>query len=246
MLKEAIEKIEAMTRPVIHQEDGHTYAVYNNGDIFEVQPDVDCVITLNLTSLDALVKMIKHDAIPRELAELPLYITIPSPMQVLCFTGPNNQAHEVRLTLYSADATDVPGWDSMVQMGFEEAMIALRTRFQESADSEYALKLLSDITTGSKVTYNDNGVATSIVTQSGIALQSNQNIRPIISLRPYRTFQEVEQPASQFLIRVSERGIKFVEADGGMWKLDARKTIKAYLEDALADELSDGSVVIAL
>ena len=125
-------------------------------------------------------------------------------------------------------------------------MIALRTRFQESADSEYALKLLSDITTGSKVTYNDNGVATAIVTQSGIALPQNTNIRPIIKLRPYRTFQEVEQPESQFLIRVSERGIRFAEADGGMWKLQARKTIKAFLEEQLADLVETGEVVIAL
>lgn len=131
-------------------------------------------------------------------------------------------------------------------MGFEEAMIALRTRFQETSDSEYALKLLSDITTGSKVTYNDNGIATSVVTQSGVALQRNANIRPIINLRPYRTFQEVAQPESQFLIRVTERGIRFVEADGGMWKLTARQTIKAYLEDTLEAEVTNGTVVIAL
>lgn len=129
---------------------------------------------------------------------------------------------------------------------FEEAMIALRTRFQATADTEYALKLLSDITTGSKVTYNDNGVATSVVTKRGIDLQSNAVIRPIISLRPYRTFQEVEQPASQFLIRINERGISFVEADGGMWKLDARKTVKAYLENALDAEIAEDKVTVVL
>ena len=89
-------------------------------------------------------------------------------------------------------------------------------------------------------------IATSVVTQSGIALQNNTNIRPIISLRPYRTFQEVDQPSSQFLIRITERGIKFVEADGGMWKLAARQTIKKHLEEALRDEVDRGTVVIAL
>ena len=79
-----------------------------------------------------------------------------------------------------------------------------------------------------------------------IDLQSNQAIRPIITLKPYRTFQEVEQPASQFLIRVSDRGISFIEADGGMWKLKARETIKAYLEEAFAAEIRDGVVVVAL
>ena len=60
--------------------------------------------------------------------------------------------------------------------------------FRITQDAEYALKLLSDITTGSKVTYNDNGIATSVVTKTVVALQTNESIRPIVSLRPYRTF----------------------------------------------------------
>lgn len=65
-------------------------------------------------------------------------------------------------------------------------------------------------------------------------------------LRPYRTFQEVEQPESIFLIRVSDRGISFIEADGGMWRLTARETIKKYLESRLEQEVSEGSVHVVL
>lgn len=133
-----------------------------------------------------------------------------------------------------------------MQLGFEEAQIALRTRFQETPDTLYAMKLLSDISCGAKVVYNDNGVATTVTTQKGVALQSNEQIRPIIGLRPYRTFQEVEQPESIFLIRLNERGITFVEADGGMWKLRARETIKAFLEERLRQEVEAGAVIIAL
>ena len=150
------------------------------------------------------------------------------------------------LDVHLRKATDVPGWQSDVKMGFEEMQIALRTRFQETSDSHYAMKLLSDITTGGKITFNDNGIATSVVTQKGVALQANEAIRPIVRLKPYRTFQEVEQPESPFLIRVSERGISFTEADGGMWKLTARETIKKFLEKRLQQEVSEGSVVIAL
>ena len=148
--------------------------------------------------------------------------------------------------LYKAVATDVPGWDGKVSLPFEEALIALRTRFQPATDTEYALRLLSNITTGGKVTYNDNGVATSVVTKKGIDLQSNEAIKPIIKLRPYRTFQEVAQPESQFLIRINERNITFIEADGGMWKLEARNTVKKYLEEALKAESDAGKVVIVL
>lgn len=245
MLKEAITKIAAMAAPSIIEVEGRTFAVGPGNEAQELRPRPDRPENRALSSLDALVKMVKTES-KMMAQDGPLYIMVSTHKEVTCFTNPMHYLHCDRIFPYTAVATDVPGWDETVQLGFEEAMIALRTRFQASADSEYALKLLSDITTGSKVTYNDNGVATAIVTQSGIALQQNTNIRPIIKLRPYRTFQEVEQPESQFLIRVSERGIRFAEADGGMWKLQARKTIKAFLEEQLADLVEDGAVVIAL
>lgn len=122
----------------------------------------------------------------------------------------------------------------------------MRTCFQETSDTIYALKLLSDICYGAKVVYNDNGISTTVTTKKGVALQSNEQIRPIITLKPYRTFQEVDQPESIFLIRVNERGITFTEADGGMWKLKARETIKDFLEKRLEQEVSGGSVIVAL
>ena len=188
--------------------------------------------------------MIKTEA-PR-FTEAPLYITIPSHLLVQCFTQPEPTERYFRQFFYEVKATDVPGWDSKVQLGFEEMQIALRTRFQETPDALYAMKLLSDISTGAKITFNDNGVATSVVTKKGIDLQANETIRPIVKLKPYRTFQEVEQPESTFLIRVNERGISFTEADGGMWKLKARETVKAFLEKALSKEIEEGAVYVAL
>ena len=243
MLKAAIEKLLEISKPRTFEVEGETFIADNNGGCKQVRTEMDRITPIDLNSLDALVAFVKTEACERYDK---VYITIPNHKTVNCFTHPFECLRNERTYLYTADATDVPGWGDKVTLPFEEAMIALRTRFQATADTEYALKLLSDITTGSKVTYNDNGVATSVVTKRGIDLQSNAAIRPIISLRPYRTFQEVEQPASQFLIRINERGISFVEADGGMWKLDARKTIKAYLENALATEITDEKVTIVL
>ena len=244
MLKAAIEKIQEMTKPMIQNVEGRIFAVSPNA-VQELRPTLDFPHELVLNSLDSLVKLVKTEALPRYGG--PLYLTVPDCELVDCFAQPGDASDRyTRLTYYTAHATDVPGWEARTQLSFEEAMIALRTRFQPTPDTEYALKLLSEITTGAKITFNDNGVATSVVTKKGIDLQSNQAIRPIITLKPYRTFQEVEQPASQFLIRVSDRGISFIEADGGMWKLTARETIKAYLEEAFAAEIRDGVVVVAL
>ena len=243
MLKEFIEHIQQTTKPIVQEIEGRTFCITSEGNYAEIRPTIDHPDTLPLHSLDALVKLIKTEAVA---ICKTLYITIPDHLTVDCFTKPSADERFFRQFFYRAKATDVPGWEARTQFSFDEAMIALRTRFQKTVDTDYTLKLLSEITTGAKVTFNDNGVATTVVTQKGIALQGNETIRPIVSLKPYRTFQEVEQPVSEFLIRINDRGINFIEADGGMWKLNARENVKAFLEEKLSDEITQGSVVIAL
>lgn len=243
MLKEFIEHIQKTTQPQIRTIDNKIFAIAADGSANEIRPAIDHPATLNLHSLDALVKLVRTEAARVE--EL-LYITVPDHMCVRCFGHPHQEERWYRQTYYEVKATDVPGWGEKVQMSFDEMQIALRTRFQQTQDMPYVQKLLSEISTGAKVTFNDNGVATTIVTKKGIDLQANETIRPIVTLRPYRTFQEVDQPESIFLIRINERGITFVEADGGMWKLKARETVKAFLEEQLAGEINAGVVSIAL
>jgi len=244
MLKEAIEKIQEMSKPLIISKDEHTYVIAKNGDDFlEIRNSPDMIQPISLSSLAALVTFVQQEAI--DLVDK-LFISVDTPTKVTCFTSPQEEAQQLRTYLYSATATDVPGWSEKVNMGFEEAIIALRTRFQHTPDLDYALQLLSSITSGSKVTLNDNGIATSVVTQRGISLQDNATIRPIVNLRPYRTFMEVDQPESSFLIRVSERAISFVEADGGMWRLSARRTVQSYLCATLEEEIATGKVVVTM
>lgn len=247
MLKEFVQHIQETAKPQIVEIGGVTYIVNQDGNIKEVFPRAVLPDTLPLNSLDALVQLVKTE-FPYRLEEdrTALYITIPDHLTVRCFGHPDYDQRAVRPVYYEANATDVPGWDERVQLPFEEMQIALRTRFQETADTPYIQKLLTEISTGAKITFNDNGVATTVVTKKGIDLQNNETIRPIITLRPYRTFQEIDQPESVFLIRINERGISFIEADGGMWKLKARETIKAFLEDKLANEINAGAVVVAL
>lgn len=243
MLKEFIAHIQETTRPQIVDIDGRNFSVAPGGAAVEIRPTIDRPATLPLNSLDALVKLVESEAVH---AEDLLYITVPDHLTVRCFGRPCPDERFHRQSYYEVKATDVPGWDAKVQLPFEEMQIALRTRFQETPDTIYTQKLLSDISTGAKITYNDNGVATTVVTKKGIDLQANETIRPIVTLRPYRTFQEVEQPESVFLIRINERGISFTEADGGMWKLKARETIKEFLEGKLSSLIEKRSVIVAL
>lgn len=246
MLKEAIEKIESMSKPFITNIDGHNYSILPDGTYVEIMPELILPQRTRLSSLDAVVEMVRIEAI--KMTEAPVLISVPSATEVMVFskTLSPDAGRGNRILFYTAEAVDVPGWNENVKLPFDQAAVALQTRFQESADRDYCLRLLSNITTGAKVTYNDTGVATTVLTQKGVALQENQRIKPLVKLRPYRTFQEVEQPEGLFLIRIDERGITFVEADGGMWKLAARKTVAEYLAAGLEAEISAGNVKVML
>ena len=247
MLKEAIEKIEELAKPEIFKDAlGKAYVIGKDGEVQEIIPEAVCQDCLALNSLDALVQMVRTEGVRGDRSADKLYLSVKDHMTVACFGHPQKDLREERIFYYKAQAKDVPGWDGEVKMAFDKAAVALQTRFQDGGDRDYTLTLLSQITCGAKVTYNDIGVATTVVTQKGVSLQQNSTIRPLVKLRPYRTFQEVEQPEGLFLIRIDERGITFTEADGGMWKLAARKTIKAYLEEALKDMIDDGRVVVMM
>jgi len=244
--KDAIEKIESMANPVIYEgKDGNEYVIEKDGSIEQIREELDYPLTLMLTSLDALVKMVKTEALPLHSGST-LYIEVSKHDHAECFMQPDPKLRQKRLSLYKVSATDVPGWKEDESLPFEQALIAVRTRFQHSADSHYLLGLLSEVSCGAKLTIADNGVATTVVTRKGIDLCENAVIRPIVALKPYRTFQEVDQPESEFHIRISEKGIRFIEADGGMWKLAARNTVVEYLCTNLEDEVKSGQVVIML
>lgn len=243
MLKEAIEKIAELSAPTIVELNGAHYAVSLEGEAKQIMPELVYAECKELNSLDALALMVREEAVPMYGK---VFINVPTHLRAEAFLEPNEDLRKLRQTIYNVNATDVPGWDAEMKLPFDRAAVALQTRFQDSEDREYTLQLLSQISTGAKVTYNDTGVATTIVTQRGVSLQQNSTIRPIVKLRPYRTFQELEQPSGLFLIRIDERGISFAEADGGMWKLAARKSIKAYLEAALASEIDSGNVRVML
>lgn len=129
----------------------------------------------------------------------------------------------------------------------EKAIIELRSNFVPSDGTDYLLDFLSRIDKNSSVMTKDNGVSQTVEARRGVALRDVMPIKPRVALRPFRTFQEVEQPESEFLLRLNENGeVGLFEADGGMWKLKARQTVKAFLEAELDSLVSSEAVYVAL
>ncbi len=108
-----------------------------------------------------------------------------------------------------------------------------------STDKDILLKYTGTAQAGTVRNYGDDGVSQSAVIQKTLTTKEEAVVPNPVTLRPYRTFLEVEQPESQFIFRAkdADEDVAFAlfEADGGAWEITAMKSIKEYLEKALAD-----------
>lgn len=243
-LSEAIQKIVNLSYGHVFEGPGGQY--YDHGtNCTMLREPLDIPQPVSLCSLDALVTLTKAEA-KTILDGVQLYVSVPSPTRVEVFTEPIDTERNQRRTLCTAEAVDVPGFKDTT-FSYEQAIIALRSRFQPSDDQEYVLDLMAHLCSEQSVQSDDDGITQRVQVNSGIQMTKITAVKPIVKLRPYRTFQEVEQPASDFLIRLDDqRNLTVTQADGGMWRLAARTVVKAWLMDAFVEEIVGGKLSVML
>lgn len=129
----------------------------------------------------------------------------------------------------------------------ERFLIELQANFLETDDLKTIMQAAGNIKAGTTSNYSDDGVSQKTTIRSGVDMIDVIVPNPV-TLRPYRTFLEVEQPESNYVFRIkdTEKGpmFKLVEADGGLWKATAKKRIKEYLEYELHDILEIRNITI--
>lgn len=130
-------------------------------------------------------------------------------------------------------------------MDAEKFNILLQTCFMETDDLKVIQQVVGNLRDEAVQNYGDDGVSQSVTIRTGIATVGQVRVPSPAKLRPYRTFLEVEQPASLFILRMREGGqCALFEADGGLWRETARKNIRNYFEYELEKMVSEHKVVI--
>lgn len=235
MLAKMIDKIVSLKETKTFEIDGQTYT---DATLTRIPPHVDRPACIEVSGLDGICKLIRT-----ELAKLDTVVMVQAKAHNEVEVMTTYQPDFSRNMLYRARA-DAPGLRTGFR-GREVALIELRSLFIPSEGTAYLLDLLSRMTDENSVTTRDNGVTQQVEAKQGVSLNVLVDVKPRVQLRPFRTFLEVEQPESEFLIRVdAEEGIGFFEADGGIWKLEAKKNIAKYFETHLTDLIEAGKVVV--
>lgn len=130
-------------------------------------------------------------------------------------------------------------------MDAEKFNILLQTCFMETDDLKVIQQVVGNLRDEAVQNYGDDGVSQSVTIRTGIATVGQVRVPSPAKLRPYRTFLEVEQPASLFILRMREGGqCALFEADGGLWRETARQNIRNYFEYELEKMVSENKVVI--
>lgn len=236
MLKEFVEKIASLSGPKTFEIEGKTFA---SNTLVEIKPEKDAPAPIRVNGLDSICKLVRHEAgkVGRK-----LFIQCDSYNSVYVFSTFDEQYD--RFELYRCSA-DTPNVNIGRFMSYENAVIEIRSLYIPNDDTKYLLNLLSSISRENKVTSTDNGVTQKVEARSGIALNQMVEVKPRVSLKPFRTFIEVEQPESEFLLRINDDGcIGLFQADGGVWKLEATRNVAAYFERELKDLIESGAVVV--
>lgn len=236
MLKEFAEYLQKMKENKTYEFHGQ---VYSDHELVRIQPHVDRPDELVINGLDSCVKLVK-----RELGkawELPIYIRVVSPREVEVFTSLDPLMERDWLYRVKCDAPEF-------REGFREyenAVIELRSCFEPTEDLDYLLELLASINRDDGVKTEDNGVSQVVTVTQGVHIKDFQRVKPRVTLAPYRTFTEVRQPASEFILRLDdEQRVGLIGADGGRWRLAAKEAICGLFEEALAEEIEGGAVVV--
>jgi len=124
-------------------------------------------------------------------------------------------------------------------MSQEEFAIRFRSLFvaKKGDDFDYVAQYASKLVGGMNVEGADDGVTQRVAVRRGIceSRTDKMELKAIVKLSPYRTFRDVEQPESEFLLRVrmDSNGMPTValfEADGGAWRDKAMANIVEYIE----------------
>ena len=242
-LKDAIDRVVELAKPfTLETHGGHQFC---SAILREVKPNVESPERYSVDTLEALVKLIRTEGINHSPK---LYVRVDSARRVMVDTTYTHRdyAEYSRLPLYEA-VTDVPSISIDQSISQERAVVELQSLYAVTPDRDYLLALLSRIDVNQGVSSVDNGISQEVSVRTGAVLKEQQTVRPIVRLQPYRTFLEVEQPASDFLLRLDKEGRPALyEADGGAWKLEAKRNIAAYLGEQLADLVESGNVVVMI
>lgn len=231
---------------LIRQAEDKKHFIAQNGQEYVVDGDGDIHLLTNplvreplvLNQLTGLLDWITHEGIKIQAKKDFLMIQVVSPTKVRVIGMVNNQGRRSVYVDVHAVVDDIPFGRFLNQ---EDMVILLQSQFVHDEeqqtekgidDRDILLQVVSNLRSDEVQQQTDDGVSQTVQINSWVASVSTVKVPNPVTLIPYRTFQEIEQPASKFIFRMHEGMTSALfEADNSQWKVEAKQRIKAFLNE---------------
>lgn len=241
MLKSLFEYVVGLSKANVVTIDG---TVYTDKPLH--LPEMPTIETLRTDNLSSIVNFIKHawDADLHDIDDtVQKIIHVEDAGKVNLYSSVCNECMDRQKFMTAEWAGNKFPFGQF--MDAEKFNILLQTCFMETDDLKVIQQVVGNLRDEAVQNYGDDGVSQSVTIRTGIATVGQVRVPSPAKLRPYRTFLEVEQPASLFLLRMREGGqCALVEADRGLWRETARQNIRNYFKYELKKMVSEHKVVI--
>lgn len=211
-----------------------TLQTYSDKHLYQLEKNIPLANEIHMHTLTSLVDYIKGNI---DTMADKMIIEVVSPEEVNLYSQLNEVRKREHLVTVNAR---IPDFNFDHFMDKEEFLINIQSKFMDSDDRALLLKFAGTVEAGTVAEYGDDGVSQKATVKTGIASKEEALVPNPVKLRPYRTFLEVEQPASDFIFRMREGAhgnilCGIFEADGGAWMMNATKHIKEYLQYEFAE-----------
>ena len=228
MLEKAFEWIKEHGKANLHEING---SMYSDQPLYRQDKYIPMAAAIEMSTLSSLVEYIKSNV--DTMAEK-MIVHVVSPVEVRFFSQLNEKREREELVRVRAK---LPTFEFNTFIEHEKFTIGVQSKFVDDPETDKALimKFSGTVENGTVASYGDDGVTQKATVKTGISSKDDALVPNPVKLKPFRTFTEVEQPASEFIFRMKQgkyEGIEcaIFEADGGAWVREAMKNIHRHLE----------------
>lgn len=160
--------------------------------------------TIKSRTLGSIMDYVANGMVGRDgLAIDNLFVHIANPQTVYLVEGAAKSANKDRLTPLMAVAPEYRHkWGADLELS--DAIIYLRTCYQPSEELDALVRTLSCVTGESSFEISDDGLSQDVVIKQSVTSKSKTAVKAIVTLRPYRTFAEIDQPEMRFMLRLTK------------------------------------------
>lgn len=206
---------------------------FSERPLHRVPLDPDTPKALSFYTLAAFAAYLKADP-----AAAGMLVHVVTPTRVEAVGTLEGADKHIRRTLAVAECQlgNPLGFSFNTPAPMDTLNIALQTCFAPKGDVDDLRKFCASVKSTEELGLADDGVSQQVQAKSGIAAVLDTKVRNPWQLAPWRTFPEIDQPLSPYVLRFVKDGDPrggLYETGNAHWRTEAVANIAAWLRGAL-------------